>query len=522
MFSCAAHLAAQDFQYTQFNFSPFKLNPGFIGENSNLTGILHYRSQRINSLASYNTSAFTVFAPVYRRGQNNMISVGLHFMNDEFVGESTTFQTTRIAGALAYRVRVNRKHSLLFGIQFNYNQQQFIIGNYSTGLQYIQNLGVNQSLNNGETNFKNQINYIAWNPGIVYQTFAKDSSLRFQLSFSIQNFANNFKGFSQNSPILNPALALETKVNAFKIQNTAIFPEILVTYGGGIFFSTFGVVGSQNLGNTAKVDLGLWYSTNQSLAASLQIHLKKLTLGTSYQNAFNNNEVKSFGNNFELLVAYKQPINFKNKVSISKKVDKEEKNKKITSKNEKKQKKPKKKYGGLTVGTSDLAKPNIIIIEKKKSLIQINTSPIQINFGKIDTILIESSVPKITNPDRYEFDIDGKVYAGTLGEPLYFPSGKSELNESSFEELDNLIQYLSTHSQSKIFIFGHTDDIGLAHVNKKISQSRAAEVKKYLMKNGIAIDRIFDQGHGHEKPLHPNDNEENRAKNRRVELVLFK
>jgi len=67
-------------------------------------------------------------------------------------------------------------------------------------------------------------------------------------------------------------------------------------------------------------------------------------------------------------------------------------------------------------------------------------------------------------------------------------------------------------------IQGHTDNIGSAAYNMKLSRKRAESVKSYLDKKGIYSTRLKSEGYGFAKPVVPNTTPENRALNRRVEL----
>jgi outer membrane protein OmpA-like peptidoglycan-associated protein len=73
----------------------------------------------------------------------------------------------------------------------------------------------------------------------------------------------------------------------------------------------------------------------------------------------------------------------------------------------------------------------------------------------------------------------------------------------------------------KIEIAAHTDDIGAAAYNVRLSKERANSVINYITRNNIEEERLLPQGYGESKPVVPNDSEENRAKNRRVELKIL-
>ena len=71
----------------------------------------------------------------------------------------------------------------------------------------------------------------------------------------------------------------------------------------------------------------------------------------------------------------------------------------------------------------------------------------------------------------------------------------------------------------KIEIQGHTDNTGSAENNLDLSKRRAETVKAFLLTYGIGSPRMVPRGYGEEKSIAPNDTEESRALNRRVELV---
>lgn len=102
-----------------------------------------------------------------------------------------------------------------------------------------------------------------------------------------------------------------------------------------------------------------------------------------------------------------------------------------------------------------------------------------------------------------------------------FVSGKAVLTEDSYLVLDELVSVLNTNPSLKIEIGGHTDDIGDEVANLKISQERADACKKYLKSKGIDSNRVVSIGYGESVPLVPNNNAQNRAKNRRTEFKII-
>ncbi len=83
-----------------------------------------------------------------------------------------------------------------------------------------------------------------------------------------------------------------------------------------------------------------------------------------------------------------------------------------------------------------------------------------------------------------------------------------------------LKNYLNKYPDKKIQIVGHTDDIGKEEANLWYGQERANNVKKYLISQGIEKDKIIASSKGESNPIASNDTEENRAKNRRIEITV--
>jgi outer membrane protein OmpA-like peptidoglycan-associated protein len=99
-----------------------------------------------------------------------------------------------------------------------------------------------------------------------------------------------------------------------------------------------------------------------------------------------------------------------------------------------------------------------------------------------------------------------------------FASGSAVLNKSASAELEKAVAFAAANKDSDLAITGYTDDRGDAAKNVKLSTARAEAVKAYLVKNGVAADRLTAKGEGAANPVADNKTVEGRAKNRRVEI----
>ncbi len=119
---------------------------------------------------------------------------------------------------------------------------------------------------------------------------------------------------------------------------------------------------------------------------------------------------------------------------------------------------------------------------------------------------------------------DTTALPAPLFEPrtVYFTTGKNDLNITKDLE-DYLVKanaYLTANKDKKLLVSGHTDNVGDANKNVKLSADRAAFVKTILEKRGIPAAQITTEGKGMQVPIADNATADGRAKNRRVTIVL--
>lgn len=114
-------------------------------------------------------------------------------------------------------------------------------------------------------------------------------------------------------------------------------------------------------------------------------------------------------------------------------------------------------------------------------------------------------------------DLDATCHVALYG--VLFDFNKSSLRPESTPVLQTVLDMLNADTSLKIEVQGHTDNIGTAPYNLKLSQSRAAAVSAWLGQHGIAPARLTAVGYGLTRPVADNDDEDGRAKNRRVEIA---
>ena len=107
----------------------------------------------------------------------------------------------------------------------------------------------------------------------------------------------------------------------------------------------------------------------------------------------------------------------------------------------------------------------------------------------------------------------------TLGD-LLCAFDSADLKAGATSTLDQLVAFLNEYPDRRVAIEGHTDNVGNADYNYRLSQRRAESVRSYLTQRGVNFNRLTASGKGQDQPLASNDSESGRQQNRRVELII--
>jgi outer membrane protein OmpA-like peptidoglycan-associated protein len=108
-----------------------------------------------------------------------------------------------------------------------------------------------------------------------------------------------------------------------------------------------------------------------------------------------------------------------------------------------------------------------------------------------------------------------------LRRQLHFLHDSAEILPDSMGIVEEIAEAVRSHPDiAQIEIQGHTDDSGTPEHNKTLSSKRANAVRNALIVIGVEPNRLVARGYGQDRPLVPNSTDANRAKNRRVQLVI--
>ncbi|WP_226778952.1 OmpA family protein [Oceaniglobus trochenteri] len=104
---------------------------------------------------------------------------------------------------------------------------------------------------------------------------------------------------------------------------------------------------------------------------------------------------------------------------------------------------------------------------------------------------------------------------------INFRSGSATLEQTSFFLLDSIVDIVRRCPGLKIEVGGHTDSLGGAASNQRLSERRAASVTDYLISKGVDRAQITSTGYGEARPIVDNDTAENQRRNRRIEFTVL-
>ena len=158
-------------------------------------------------------------------------------------------------------------------------------------------------------------------------------------------------------------------------------------------------------------------------------------------------------------------------------------------------------------------RPPVVLVKKAAPKLVVRDQPTLSVYNEPKPVL-PVAVP--VNP----FDKLATTGKQTLNHVSFRQSSYVLLPES-YEELNQFADALKRFPDLRVDIIGHTDNVGDPRLNQTLSEYRAKMVGTYLIRQGIDERRINAIGYGGTRPLASNDSEENRARNRRVEIRVL-
>ena len=134
----------------------------------------------------------------------------------------------------------------------------------------------------------------------------------------------------------------------------------------------------------------------------------------------------------------------------------------------------------------------------------------------------EMTAASIDNPYLLEIPLEPiEVGSSITLRNVFFETAKWDLTAASSVELDKVVDLMAKNQSMRVMLEGHTDNVGSDAANQKLSENRAKAVYDYLVKHGVASNRLQYKGYGESKPIADNNTEEGRAQNRRTVFTVL-
>lgn len=477
---------AQYFQYSQYNFVSPRINPAMTGLTRYATAGTIYRHQQTGGDFSINSNFVNLSYPFLNSSTGvpwSGISLSLH--NDQ---SASIFKVQEAALAYAIHVRVSRYQTLSFGVKALFQSRTIGLDGFYTGWQYVADRGFDISRSSGENFSQLKNSFKTFSAGMYWQEVDKKGRVMNYFGASLYDI---------NTAELNKTVIVNAGFEAYSSRTFHVIPEGLLTLSGGTAMLNGGFRFQKELNVSAKkpsdlVDVLLKYAVGRSGIAGIQFHRENISLGLSYDFPMIKKNPANLGA-LEFGIELRRLVHTRaQKVIAKRQKAAEERKKEIAQRTRKEIQKD-----TLRNTPIDTLKERSVevaaVVETKKSEVDAKASPV-----KQHPMVIE----KVTLHFAFEFN-------------------SSDLDEPTEAFLDQLAETLKQDENLQLNIEGHTDNIGSDKFNLRLSQKRAEVVKSTLIKKGIAADRLHAEGKGMHEPLNQNLTDEERAKNRRVEITVF-
>jgi OOP family OmpA-OmpF porin len=140
--------------------------------------------------------------------------------------------------------------------------------------------------------------------------------------------------------------------------------------------------------------------------------------------------------------------------------------------------------------------------------------------ARIETLPAPPPPPAPTPAQVEAKACEDRLAAITNSEPILFGFDSARVDTGSRPTLDKLAEAAKTCTDMHIEIAGHASAEGTAAFNRRLSLRRARSVAAYLLRAGVSAEQLKAVGYGASQPKAPNDTDENKAINRRIEFIV--
>ena len=477
--------AAQDTHFTQTRAVPLQTNPAQLATDNHATLMLNHRRQQFLEDVSLQSTVITGKYPLIRQGTNERWGgVGLTLLND-YSDDTQLFRRTQLEAAFAYNTALAPRTYLSGGFQGGYHQQRFSADGVTTGSQYVRNQGFDPNMGIGEPLIDARSDY--WNLGVglqLYRTDARQETMTY-LGAAVHRAQQPSGSFLGSEYRLARRYVVQGGQRVFDNRTWTITPNVLWVCEGASNLLRAGANYRYHFKNSnpldplqsGSIDFGTYYTDAKAIALSLQFNQPYFSAGFSYDIGTSGQAVQ---NATELTLAIRKTISRRKSTKVIRDYS----------------------VGEVRKFYEDRPTPTP---RKTKSSVSENRS---------------STVDSETN-ELADANVHRQAVVFSLKKTFKFAFDDASLTADAKAYFDDFVGLMQVNPDLKLKVIGHTDNVGKERINLKVSLARAQSVKDYLVAQGVNSERISVVGMGAAEPAVPNDTAANRAKNRRVELIIF-
>jgi type IX secretion system PorP/SprF family membrane protein len=489
----AFRACGQYFQFSQNNFTTQRISPA-IPATSDYAGMSYiYRNQGTGGNLVINSHLLSASFPLITATSGKRWGgVGLTMMDDR---SSPVYELQEAAFSFAVNMALNHSQSLAIGIKTLYQQQTVDPSGLSSGIGYLSDRFRNA--NDYSTDFESQIKAMSLSSGLHWQKVNQEGLRLGYFSLAMFDFYN--PGLTGGpTHYSTPTWVGAGNFRAFKNGNLSMFPELIYTKGSitdlwNVGFITRCDVKLSSLSNPYYVNVLTKYLSSGSGIIGVQYHNDNFSLGVSYEMLLKNDNVSNIGA-FEIGLEIRRLVRpeFKNK-ALRKKLNSIH-NQRIA-----------KETSGSSTSSS---------IPRKSAAESVLNTERHLSFS--ERLLVKrDSVLTLKIKSSKAIEVDHAILK------LNFGFNSTKMDSATLRYLDDLAKVISGDARFRLKLTGHTDNIGTPSVNYQLSLHRSNTVKAYLVQKGVAAANIKTEGSGMAQPLNENKTEQQRAKNRRVEIRVY-
>jgi len=471
-------------QFTMYEMAQQRTNPAIspLLEHASLNFL--YRNQSLNNGIDFSTS---YFQGIYPKQYSNALRAAFTVTAlDDRSGIAGIYRADAVGFGYAMNLKIAESDFLGVGSAINWKNRSVSLGGLTTGTQFVIDRGF-ISGDQDDPIGDMRSNYFSGDLGIFWEHLDKKNKRLGYFGLAVYDFNRpNASVFNTNGPVLQ-SWVITTGIRAYKRNRFSLFPELFYTKKGGLNSTIAGFKYSYELSRSRKNPKNLYFSTRYRsgsyLAAGVQFENADLALGCNYSVPVNQN---GYGAAFEIGIVLRRlvaPRKYRRKTSWLQ---------------------YRRRTGSQKSGTDSLDRIDVLAQ-------QVDDNQVEVTEDDSDHMLYVypgeiSHIRDLNVNDTVRFN---------------FPTNGVRLDDQMEEVLDVILLFMAEHDDVQLVLTGHTDDVGKTDYNYRLGQKRAEQVASFLLDRGLGWERMYIESEGEDSPLLPNTTEENRAKNRRVDVSFL-